>query len=144
MFKKSAVPKTIHVALAFTTEFEDAETGDVYEDESVVVHHFNRPKPSVRERLAERIGAGGRIKSGRIIKETYLFWKNHVIDVEGYEELLDKKTGKTAPMGGDYWNNYFGDAVGLEHVQAAVFALLNKMGGQETDYIKKSDSSQEE
>jgi len=153
MFKKSAVPMTIHVALAFTMEIEDPDTGEVYEDDATVVHHFNRPKPSVRERLAEKLGTG-RVRGGRVLKETYNFWKSHIISVDGYDELMEEVevgTGKdkskvlrTKDKGNNYWDNYFADAIGQEHVQSAVVTLLNKMGAQETDYIKKSDSSQEE
>ena len=107
-----------------------------------MVHHFKRPKPSVRERLAERIGTG-KMKGGRVLKETYQFWKQHIINVEGYDELTGKN-GDTKDIGTDYWNGYFNDAIGQEHIQSSVVTLLGKLGGEETDYIKKSDSSQEE
>lgn len=143
MFKKSLVPKTVRVTLGFIQELID-EDGDIDETTEIVSHYFQRPKPAVRESLAEEIGVGsGRVKGKKVIKAITSFWAQHIIKVEGYDELTTDK-GKPMPKGNDEWGGYFRDAIGQEHIQSAVLTLLGKLGGEETDFVKKSDSSQEE
>jgi len=136
MFKKSLVPKTIPVALLFIIEDEDTETGDVYEDEVAVVHHFKRPTPGAREQLADKLT--GRSKGRKVLRMTYEFWSRHIDKLEGYEDL------EGVDRGANDWDGYFEDEIGIEHVQSAVITLLGKLGGRETESVKKSDSSQDE
>ena len=136
MFKKSLVPKTIPVNLLFLIEQVDEDTGEIYEDEARVTHYFRRPTPATREALADKLT--GRARGRKVLAMTYDFWRNHIVSVEGYDEL------KGVDKGASEWNNYFRDEIGMEHVQSAVITLLSKLGGRETDMVKESDSSLEE
>lgn len=136
MFKKVNVPKVIPVAILVNT-VEEGEDGEVTESSETVVHYFKRPTVAARENLGEILSKGS-TKGKKALAATYHFWAQHIIKVEGYEDLLE------VPKGNNEWDGYFKDEIGREHVNSMIIMLLRKLGGEETEVVKKSDSLQEE
>ena len=138
-FSKDAVPDVVAVPMNFEIHQKDPEGGEPFITTAAVVHHFNRPSPGARERLADSMtNPRGRSRSPkRLLTETYKFWSETISRVEGYDDLDEfiKKHGD--------FKAYFRDDIGMEHVQAAVVLLLNMVGGEEGEILKESDLSPE-
>lgn len=138
-FTKAAVPKTIAVPMVFEVVQSDPEgEGDIY-SKADVTHHFNRPTPGDRERLADSMtNPRGRGRSAkRVLEATFAFWSRTIDSVEGYDDMAEFVKGH-----GDF-KLYFRDDIGMEHVQASVIILLDTIGAEEGEILKKSVWSQE-
>ena len=138
-FTKAAVPKTIAVPMVFEVVQTDPEGGGELYLKADVVHHFNRPTPGDRERLADSMtNPRGRGRSAkRVLEATFAFWSRTIDRVEGYDDLKEY-----CEAHGDF-KLYFRDDIGMEHVQASVIILLDTIGAEEGDLLKKSVWSQE-
>lgn len=134
-FSKDKAPSTIPIPMTFEVEGTDRDGNEILYDEQVV-HYFTRPTTAQRERLADALTpARGRRSPRRIIQATYDFWATCCVRVEGYDDL---------PSDGNWKQEYFRkDEIGLEHVQSAAFLLLQRVGGEEGEILKKSESSLE-
>lgn len=129
MFRKELVPTT--VPIAFSVEIES--NGDSTTEYARLVHYFKRPSPSLREQLSDTLAGGPRgrkVTPKRTMTALYNFWSRSIDHVEGYDDL-PKGVG---------WKDYFKDDTGLEHVQIALIFLLRRLGGEEEEVTKKSDS----
>lgn len=138
-FTKAAVPKTIAIPMVFEIVQSNPEgEGDIY-SKADVVHHFNRPSPGDRERLADSMtNPRGRGRSAkRVLEATFAFWSRTIDRVEGYDDME-----AFVKDNGDF-KLYFRDDIGMEHVQASVILLLDTIGAEEGEILKKSVWSQE-
>jgi len=138
-FTKAAVPKTIAIPMVFEVVQKDPEGGGDLYLKADVVHHFNRPSPGDRERLADSMtNPRGRGRSAkRVLEATFAFWSRTIEQVEGYDDMEEYVKAH-----GDF-KLYFRDDIGMEHVQASVIILLDTIGAEEGDILKKSVWSQE-
>lgn len=139
-FTKKSVPNEIAVPINFEIHQNNPDDGsDPFVVTAAVTHYFKRPSPGARERLADSMtNPRGRTRSPRrMLEETYKFWVQNIIRVEGYDDMPEfLKTQSDFKI-------YFRDDIGMEHVQASVVLLLSMVGGEEGEILKKSDSSQE-
>lgn len=135
-FTKKSVAPVIAIPIVFEITGTDAEGNDI-DDEVQVVHYFKRPTTQQRERFADQLSPAGRRRSSAkaTVQATYTFWKLLIDRVEGYEDLPDIENWR---------EDYFRDEIGMEHVQAAIILLMNRLGGVEGELLKKSVSSPEE
>ena len=138
-FTKAAVPKTIAIPMVFEVTNIDPDGGDPIYLNADVVHRFNRPTPGDRERLADSMtNPRGRGRSAkRVLEATFAFWSRTIDRVEGYDDM--EEFVKTH---GDF-KAYFRDDIGMEHVQASIIILLDTIGAEEGEVLKKSVWSQE-
>jgi len=141
-FTKASVPKTIAVPMVFEVEQRDPEGGETIFSKADVVHYFNRPTPGDRERLADSMtNPRGRGRSAkRVLEATYQFWSKTINlerNVDGYDDMPE-----FVKEHGDF-KLYFRDDIGMEHVQASVILLLDMIGAEEGEVLKKSVWSQE-
>lgn len=138
-FTKAAVPKTIAIPMVFEIEQRDSDGGETIYSRADVVHYFNRPTPGDRERLADSMtNPRGRGRSAkRVLEATFAFWSRTIDRVKGYDDL------ETFCKDHGDFKLYFRDDIGMEHVQASVILLLDTIGAEEGDLLKKSVWSQE-
>jgi hypothetical protein len=138
MFKKSLVPglgeDLIEVAFDLQIYAPDQQNDDgtIREGELplttvTVAHYFSRPTAAQREQLVDAVQGS---KAKKAVAGTVHFWDRCCRKVAGYDDL-------EADFTNEIWKSYFHDAVGQEHIQTACAILLGRIGGEETDSLKK-------
>lgn len=140
-FKRQNVSSVIPIP--FNVDYtQETPEGEIIEEFTKVVHFFKRPTPAERESFAEKTSnspiRGRRNSPTRIVNATWDFWMRNVIKLEGYDDPdIADENGKCVP---DFREVFKNNNVLMEHVQAAVYLLLTRLGAEEAELTKKSES----
>lgn len=129
-FKKNNVPQLITVA--FTVEQFDESTGNIL-DRAEVKHTFQRPTIKQREKYRSILSSfeRGQLKPKVTMANIWL-WDQCISSVEGYDELLVGEGYKSKPA----LESYFNDDIGLEHKDASIRILMDRLNEEEVDLTK--------
>lgn len=124
-FQKKNVQQTIDIA--FEVETIDERVGTV--ERVAVQHKFRRPTIKEREYYRQLAHSFKNGKSQiKLTKANLFLWNECVISVSGYDDL---------PVGD--FKSYFQDDIGMEHADASVRIMLDKITENESELEKNFD-----